>query len=197
VNTSLRALLIAALLAPAAARAELTLRPAAGLSFNDFSRDPASGQSKGRVGWQAGGTVLLGEGRYLEVGAFYARRSAQITATGGGLGAQDVKFDGLSGLRVPVALGFHVLGAPRDPFAVRLFGGGSAFFVTSVEGSGLPRSAVKSPSYGLFAGAGLDVLIFFADLKYEWSLTELSKLSTIDVGASRSLFLNVGVKLPL
>jgi hypothetical protein len=40
---------------------------------------------------------------------------------------------------------------------------------------------------------GVDVLFLFADLKYEWSLTDMGK--TLDVGQSRSFFLDVGVRL--
>ena len=187
-------LLLAAALLPAAAGAQVALKPAVGGSFSDVARDPATGSAKGKVGWQVGGTVLLGETLYVEGGAFYARKITDITATSG---ADTIDFKGISGVRIPVMVGYHLIGGEKAPLGLRLFGGGSAFVVTSVDAVGLTKADVKSPTYGVFAGAGVDVLFLFADLKYEWSLTDLSKVSTVDVGATRSLLLNVGVKLAM
>lgn len=187
-----RLLLLVAALTPGLAAAQLELKPALGVSFSDVSKDPQSGQAKGKVGWQVGGTALLGERLYLEGGLFYARKSTEITQT-----SQSVDVNGITGLRVPVAVGYHLIGSPGAPLALRAFGGGSVFLVTAVDATGLAKSDFESPTYGVFAGVGVDVLFLFADLKYEWSLTDVTKLSTVDVGASRSLYLNVGLKVPL
>lgn len=187
-------LLLAALLAPIAARAQTTLKPAVGVGFSDVAKDPASGTATGKFGWQLGGTVLLGEKLYLEAGVFYARKSTDITAIDG---ANTVDVKGISGLRVPAMLGYHLLGQERSRLALRVFGGVSTFLVTGVDADGLTKSDFESPTWGVVVGAGVDFLFLFADLEYEWSLTDLSKLSTVDVGASRSLFLDVGVKFPL
>ena len=190
-RTAAAALLLAFALLPAAAQA-LELKPAVGLTFSDVSKDPATGSAKAKAGWQAGGTVLLGEGLYFEGGLFYAKKSTDITAASAS-GAIDVS--GITGLRIPAMVGFHLIGSPTDFLAVRAFGGGSMFIVTSVDAVGVTKSDFESPTYGVFAGVGVDVAFLFADLKYEWSLTDVSKLSTIDVGSSRSVYLNVGLKL--
>jgi hypothetical protein len=186
-------LLAASLLAPGAGAARTELKPAVGFNFSDVTKDPATGSATGKFGWQVGGTVAFGERLYLEGGAFYARKSTEITATDAN---NSIDFKGLSGVRVPVMLGFRLLDDPaeKDAFDVRVFGGGSAFFVTSVDATGLSKSDVESPTYGVFAGAGVDFLLFFVDLKYEWSLTNVSKLDTVDVGDSRSVFVNAGVR---
>jgi hypothetical protein len=74
-----------------------------------------------------------------------------------------VGFEGLSGVRVPVTVGFRLLDdfARKDAFDVRVFGGGSALFVTSVDATGLSKSDVESPTYRVFAGAGVDLLPLF------------------------------------
>lgn len=187
-------LIAAALLAPAAASAQAALKPAVGISFSDVSKDPATGSANGKVGWQLGGTILLGQKLYFESGAFYVRRSTEITTTDG---ANTVDFDGISGLRVPAVVGYHLLGQEESPFGLRVFGGASVFIVTSVDATGLGKSDFESPTWAVLAGAGLDFLFLFADLQYEWSLTDLSKVSTVDVGKSRSLTLSAGVKIPL
>lgn len=197
-HRSAASLALAALLAslaPATAAAKgLALKPAFGVGFSDVSKDPATGTSQGKASWQVGGTLMTGERLYLEAGAFYARKSTDITAVEGN---QSIDFQGLSGLRIPATVGYHLIGREQSPIALRIFGGGSAFIVTSVDATGVSKSDFESPTWGLFAGAGVDFLFLFADLEYEWSVTDASKLSTVDVGQSRSLFLNVGVKLPL
>ena len=167
------------------------LKPAIGLSWTGVSKDPASGDTQAKIGWQIGGTVLLGEKLYFEGGAFYAKKSTDITAVST---SQSIDFKGVSGVRIPAMIGYR-FGGGADPLALRIFGGGSAFIVTSVDVEGLSKSDFESPTYGLFAGAGLDVLFLFADLSFEWSVTDVAKTSTIDVGQSKSVFLNVGVRL--
>ncbi len=167
------------------------LKPAVGLSWTGVSKDPASGDTQAKLGWQIGGTVLLGEKLYFEGGAFYAKKSTDITAVSA---SQSIDFKGVSGVRIPAMIGYR-FGGGAESLALRIFGGGSAFIVTSVDVEGLSKSDFESPTYGLFAGAGLDFLFLFTDLAFEWSVTDVAKTSTIDVGQSKSLFLNVGVRL--
>jgi hypothetical protein len=190
-NRLVRAALLAALLAPGLASA-VELKPAVGLTFTDFTKDPVSGTATGKAGWQLGGTLVFGERLYFEAGAFYAVKSTTVSST---VPSNPVELKGVSGVRIPAMVGFRLLGGQDASFDVRAFGGASAFLVTSVDATGLTKSDFESPTYGAFVGAGVDVLFLFADLKYEWGLTDVSKLSTIDVGSSRSLFLNVGVRL--
>ena len=168
------------------------LKPAVGLSWTGVSKDPASGDTQAKLGWQIGGTVLLGEKLYFEGGAFYAKKSTDITAVSA---SQSIDFKGVSGVRIPAMIGYRFGGGGAEPLALRIFGGGSAFIVTSVDVEGLSKSDFESPTYGLFAGAGLDFLFLFTDLAFEWSVTDVAKTSTIDVGQSKSVFLNVGVRL--
>jgi hypothetical protein len=186
-------LVAASLLVPAAGAARTELKPTVGFNWSDVTKDPATGSAQGKFGWQIGGTVAFGERLYFEGGAFYARKSADITATDG---SNSIDFEGLTGVRVPAMIGFRLLDDPgkSDSFDVRAFGGGAVFFVTSVDATGLSTSDVESPTYGVFVGAGVDILIFFADLKYEWSLTDVSKLDTVDVGSSRAVYLNAGLR---
>jgi hypothetical protein len=183
---------LAVLLFPGQGRAQLELRPAIGLTFTDVSQDPAGGEAQGRVGWQLGGTVAYGKKLYVEGGAFYAKKSTEFSSS-----TPDPDLTtSLSGIRIPVTIGYHLLGSEKNPFGLRLFGGGSAFFVTSVDAPGLTEDDFESPTYGVFAGAGVDIMIFFLDLQYEWSLTDVSSVSTVDVGQSRSFYANAGVRIP-
>lgn len=193
------ALSVAASLLPSTVLAQdegggLVLKPAVGLTWTDLTEDPATGDAQAKAGWQLGGTALFGEKLYFEAGAFYARKSTDITATSAG---GNVDVSGVDGFRIPVAVGYHLLGRDQGSLALRVFGGGAVFFVTSVDAAGLSTSDFESPTWGVFAGVGVDFLFLFADLSYEWSLTDLTSASAVDVGQSRSLFLNAGVKLKL
>jgi len=94
-----------------------------------------------------------------------------------------------------VAVGYHLLGNEESLAALRILGGGSAFFMTGVDAEGANKEDFKSPSWGLFAGAGLDIWILFLDVKYEWSLTDVSSLTQFDVGKYRSFYSNLGVRI--
>ena len=188
---------VAATLLPGPGRAQgaeggrgFELKPAVGLSWTGVSKDPASGDAQAQLGWQIGGTLLLGEKLYFEAGAFYAKKSTDITAVSG---SQSIDFKGVSGVRIPAMVGYR-FGGGAESLGLRIFGGGSAFIVTSVDVEGLSKSDFESPTYGLFAGAGLDFLFLFTDLALEWSVTDVAKTSTIDVGQSKSVFLNAGLR---
>jgi len=184
---------LAFLLFPGQSRAQLELKPAIGITFTDVSQDPAGGEAQGKVGWQLGGTVAYGKKLYLEGGAFYAVKSTEFTSA---TASPDLTTN-VSGIRIPVAIGYHLLGSEKSPFGLRLFGGGAAFIVTSVDAPGLTKDDFESPTYGVFAGAGLDIAFVFVELSYEWSLTDVSSVSTLDVGQSRSLYASAGVRFPL
>jgi hypothetical protein len=180
------------LMGTAAMSQHLVLKPAIGINFNDFTKQPATGEYSSQVGWQIGGTVAIGDRFYFEPGIFYAEKSSKYSS--GNPSVSDTKFD-ISGVRIPVGVGFKLFGA-EAPINVRAMGGGSAFIVTSVSDG--PKSDYSTPAWGLYAGAGVDVLMLFLDLKYEWSLTNVQKdVSQIDVGKSRTFYINLGFRLPM
>jgi len=91
-------------------------------------------------------------------------------------------------------VGFHPIGKEKGRFAWRVLGGGSLLLVTSVDAEGLTKDDLESPTFGVFAGTGIDILIFFLDLKYDWSLTDVSKVNDFDIGRSRTLYASLGVR---
>jgi hypothetical protein len=186
-------LLMFLLLASSVSIAQLELKPAAGININSFSKDPQTGTISGRVGWQLGGTVSAGDSWYFEGGMFWSYKSNDF---------QDAitKFEAkteISGLRIPVMVGYHLLGKEAGLAGLRAFGGVSAFVVTSVDAPGLTKDDFTSPTFGVFAGAGLDILFLFLDLKYEWSLSDVTSVTSFDVGKSRGLFVNLGTRVSL
>lgn len=172
------------------ANGQSTFKPGAGLNFTSITG--TGDDVSGKMGFQFGGSVQFGEKLYFEPGVFYMTENAEATTIDNGVSTiSDSKF---KGFRVPVAVGLNVLGNTESAFGLRVFGGGSAFFLTKVSDD-LIKSEFNSPNWGVFAGVGADIAIFFVDLSYEWSVTNLQKdVSDIDFGKSNGLFLTAGLR---
>lgn len=176
-----------------AATAQVAIKPAVGLNFTDFTKDPATGKYKAKAGYQFGGSVAFGKKVYLEPGFYWVKKSTEYITED--TNEKDINFD-LSGIRIPVSVGFNLLGSEKSIIGLRVYGGASAFLLTTVKE--LNKDDFKTASWGAFAGAGLDIALVFVEIKQEWSLTNVQKnISRIDVGKSRSLFLQAGVRIPL
>jgi hypothetical protein len=96
----------------------------------------------------------------------------------------------IKGIRVPVAVGVGVLGNEESFAELRVFGGGSGFFKTGVEN--FDEDNVKSPSWGAFVGAGVDIWILYLDASYEFSFSEAS--SVMPDSKARTMYVTLGLK---
>jgi hypothetical protein len=181
-----------------AVEAQTTIKPAVGLNFTDWSKDDATGEYKARAGWQIGGSVAFGKKFYVEPGLFYVGKSTEFQTSSNIPGFDEFQAN-LNGIRVPVAVGANLLGNEKTAFSLRGFGGFSGFFVTGVGEDLEPvEDEIAKSQWGVFAGVGLDIWKIFVDLSYEWSLTDISKdVQSIDVGKTRSLFINAGIRINL
>lgn len=172
--------------------AQVELKPAIGINITNVSKDPASGKAKGQAGFQFGASVLIGDKFYVDPGIFWVKKSTQFVEEGSTPTELDLD---MSGIRIPVVIGYHLLGHEESTAALRILGGASAFFVTSVDAAGVDKDDFNSPSWGVFAGAGLDIWILFLDVKYEWSLTDVASVTDFDIGKHKGFFSNVGVRI--
>ena len=174
--------------------AQLELKPAAGVNFSNFSKDPETGESSANVGWQLGGTVSTGEKLYFEGGLFWVYKSTEFKETS----TNNTYSNEFGGIRVPVMVGYHLLGKEGAILGLRGFGGASAFILTTQKNPfDIPKDDFTSVSWGVFLGAGVDISMFFVDVKYEWSLSNVSSVTSFDVGKSKTLFVNGGVRISL
>ena len=172
---------------------QAVIKPAVGINLTDYSKNPLTGEYKSKVGYQIGGSIEFGKKFYFEPGIFYLKKSTQFASSS--TSADDVTF-GISGLRIPVSVGFKLLGDENSTIGLRIFGGPSAFIVTGTDE--LDRDQLNDVSWGLYAGAGLDLKIVFLELSHEWSLTNIQKdISNIDVGKTRSFFIHAGIRITL
>jgi len=175
-------------------QAQVVIKPAVGFNATNFSKNPETGKFTARPGYQVGGTVQLGNKVYIEPGLFYVRKSTRYSTEGDNLNNVDYN---ISGIQIPVALGAHFVGNSNSMFNVRGFAGGSAFITTRVKD--LDIHDFNRAQWGVFAGLGVDLAFLFVDAKYEWSLTNLQKedLTQINVGKTRGILINAGVRIPL
>lgn len=172
--------------------AQLVIKPALGINFTDFSKDPGTGEYKSKLGYQVGGTVEIGKKLFFEPGIFWTHRSTEYTSTVSG--AQNASYD-ISGIRIPLGVGFTVLGSKESLINVRALGGFSGFFLTSVKD--FDKDDFNTANWGVYAGAGVDIMLFYLDFQYEWSLSKVGDASTVDVGKSRSVVINAGMRFRL
>ena len=169
------------------------IKPAIGVNFMDFSKDPTTGEVKSQVGYQVGGTVMFGKKKwYFEPGIFFVHRSSEYTDNSSSV--DDMEFN-IQGIRFPLGVGVNIFQS-KSSINVRATGGASVFLLTKIKD--LDLDDFNKAQWGLFAGAGVDISMFFLDIKYEWSLTNLqSDIDDIDIGKSRSLFIDAGIRIRL
>lgn len=163
---------------------QATFKPGFGLGFTDYVN--FGGEAAAKVGAQIGGSVAFGKKFYVEPGVFYSVRSTNFTTTS----QTDDLSSKIKGIRVPVSVGVGLLGNEESLAELRIFGGGSGFFVTGTENA--DKDAVKSPSWGAFVGAGVDIWILYLDASYEFSLSEAS--SAWSDSKARTMYLTLGLK---
>src|SRR6478609_5758009 len=88
--------------------AQITIKPAMGINFTDWSKDQTLGEFQSKVGYQFGGSVAIGRKFYFEPGLFYVQKTTEFINTGGGAGDAEFK---LKGVRIPAAIGLNLFGS--------------------------------------------------------------------------------------
>lgn len=182
---------ISLLLLTTNAYSQLEIKPAIGINATNFSEDPVNGETSANVGWQLGGTIKMGDKLYGEGGIFWTYKSTKYEEA-------DTTFTfntEISGIRIPALIGYHLIGGSGGTLGLRAFGGASVFIITQVNAFELTKDDFNKASWGVFFGAGLDFSILFVDVKYEWALTDVSSISSFNVGKAKTLFINAGVRL--
>jgi hypothetical protein len=173
---------------------QVTIKPAAGLNFTDFSKDGGpGGKAQAKVGWQLGGSVAFGRKFYWEPGIFYVGKSTEFTSTL--TSTNDIKTS-FNGIRIPLNVGYQIIGNESSAATLRIFGGISGFFITSADN--INKDSLNTSIFALLAGAGVDIWKLFVDFSYEWSMTNIQNdINAIDLGKTRTVFLNAGIRINL
>jgi len=148
------------------------------------------------IGWQMGGSWMLGDKLYFEPGIYYSNFTSNLQST------DSTSFDYTSKIdmfRVPVFIGYHILGNASDSFFnLRVFGGPTASFVTKVaETNTFKKDDFSKVLWGVDAGIGINVWWVFVDVGYEWGLNKVFTHDTYGSAKTRALWVNAGVRINL
>ena len=155
---------------------QIAFKPGIGINVTDWSKNPESTTTSGKVGWQIGASIAFGEKLYFEPGLFYQEKSTEVKVLNSE-SPTTFKFDNkISSLRIPVNIGYSIIGQEDGMFSLHIFGGPTASYVINVkESQFLPKDDYKDVNWGLQAGAGINLAILYLDISYEWGLNEFLK----------------------
>ncbi len=180
---------------------QVELRPSVGItrsSLNDFT----DVDIKSEVGFTFGLDVLIGRRVYLQPGLHYESNSNKLVPDAGGNSKLKV-----SKVRIPLLVGYKLFKPDADPFFnIRFFTGPSLSLVTSANDGdsplGIEKDDFKSSVFGWNAGTGMDILIFFADINYQFGLSDVFEdldIQGIEGQNSKNnlFYLSAGIRLKL
>lgn len=163
------------------------------MNISSVSQSSDFDHATGKASWQGGVSIAYGDGLYGEIGAFFMHKSTDLQDS-----LSNEYMTDFEGIRIPVTIGYQIVGNENSRAGVRLFGGGSLFWMTDLETNlDYDKDDFKPRAGGVFAGLGVDFLFLFAETKYEWSLTEPSEIPDFNLGTHRSFFLTAGLRLPI
>lgn len=180
-----------------AVNAQTIIKPAIGLNLTTFSTDLPTHEIDGRLGWQLGGTLAIGDEFYIEPGIFWVKNNWNLQD----VNTSNLKFkNDISSLRIPAYVGWNVVGDPDDDRNFHLFAGPSATIVTSVNSEDPDNSNIQTDDFNKFLwganiGAGLSIGKIFVDVGYEWGLNKMYKRDDLGDTKYRSFWINAGFRL--
>ena len=190
----LSAIIIA--MASMAAFSQTTVKVAFGVNSSRLNTDEGNWSNEARIGYQSGGSWLLGNKLYVEPGIYWTTMSSDMVHK------DEINFNfnnKIKMIRIPVFGGYHILGdASESFFNLRVFGGPSVAFVTSIEESaGLKKDDFNNTLWGVNAGVGVNVWWLFLDMGYEWGLNDVYSHSELGSSKSTAFWANLGVRFQL
>lgn len=182
---------------------QFEIRPFIGANFSNVSKAPDGISTKAKIGSQVGVGVMFGHQFYFNPQISYFWRSTEFSFAGDNNGSNSIKADQkISGVSIPLLVGFKFVDAANDPFFnVRVFGGPSMLFMTNQEFTNKEVDKTvdwKTTQWSAQLGVGLDVSIFFVDAAYEFGLTKTNKPidgSNIKDLKNNTFYINAGVRL--
>jgi hypothetical protein len=156
-------------------QAQFAIKPAVGFNTSHLTTENVKWGAEGRVGYQFGVGVLVGEKLYFEPGIFWNTTSKDVYDK---TSADQVNFShSTSFIRIPAVIGYHILGNEESLADLRFFAGPAASFITSVKDDTgeLSKDEFKSMIFDITAGVGVDIWIFFVEWNYVFGLTPVFK----------------------
>jgi hypothetical protein len=178
-----------------AAFSQVEIKLGGGINLSSFSNDNPEWKNKGRMGYQFGGAVLIGEKFYVEPGIYWTRVAQYAIENNDP--DQVENLIALNSIRVPLHIGYHIIGGKEEKFvSLRVFAGPAGSFLTKVESDldDVVKDDFTSFLVDIDAGLGIDIWFIFLDAQYSWGLTKVMK----DGGDAklRGFSANAGFRIP-
>jgi len=151
--------------------AQFAIKPAAGVNTSHLTTEHVDWKTQGRIGYQFGASVLVGDKFYFEPGIFWATYSKDVFDANN---PDSLSFENsIHTIRIPAYVGYHILGSEETLADLRMFAGFGASFVTNVKNDSddLSKDDFKNFIFDFTAGMGVDVWIFFLEWNYSLGLT--------------------------
>jgi len=178
--------------------AQIAANAGAGFNFTKLKTNGIDWVSESRIGYQAGISSTLGNIFYLEPGLFYIANYADLIYVGDDNGiTHGITYDyHTSYLRIPLFAGYHLAGnAENSFFDIRVFAGPTVSFLLSAdEVGGLQKDEFNKVNWGLDAGVGFCVWIFYCNMGYEWGLSKTYTSEKVGNANSEIFWVNVGAR---
>lgn len=177
-------------------QAQWEIKPTVGINTSHLTTEHVNWSSEGRIGYQIGVGVLVGEKFYFEPGIYWNTTSSEIYNKDN---ADEFTFNhSTSFIRIPVNIGYHILGNEESLADLRFFAGPAVSFITGVkDDSGeLSKDEFKSMLFDINAGLGVDVWIFFLEWNYVFGLTPVFK-DGHNNAKDQIFYVNLGVRVKL
>ena len=178
-------------------QAQFEIKPTIGFNFSKLSTEPEGFDQSARVGYQLGGSIQFGKKLYFEPGIFWVNMSSELVHAD----IKDLNYKtDISGMKIPVFIGYQIIGGDDENIlGLRVFGGPSMSWITSVKGDGdkLEKDDFNSLLWGVDAGVGVDVWLLFLDVGYEWGLTKVFKGEGVNDVKNNTIWINLGMRFRL
>lgn len=154
--------------------AQFTLGPKVGLTMSKLNTNFEDVKEEMKTGFQIGAFARFGKKLYVQPEVIFVTKGGTLTTEGTELKTK-VK---LSTVQIPVLVGFHLLNL--KVVNLRVMGGPAISMVTNEEidfnstiENPITEDRIKNAIWTLQLGAGVDVLMFTLDVRYEWGLNNI------------------------
>lgn len=143
--------------------------------------------------FQIGAFARLGKRLYLQPEFYYATSGGTLTGTNNE--QEKITFNNLC---IPALLGFKIINGEK--INLRIMAGPTANFIVNKKFNGdllqVNNSDFKNVSWGLDAGAGVDIWFLALDVRYEWGLNDIYYSASGDATMKSNLFIvSLGFKI--
>lgn len=174
-------MLFAALMVAGSLFSQISFGPKIGLNVSKLSTDMASNtaslKESSKTGFQLGAYLRIGTKYYLQPELLYSVKGGviEVAENSVSLGKQDYK---MGTMDIPVLVGTKLFSLPM--VNVRAFAGPIASFVISKDltiDNLVPDKEdikLKNAIWSAAIGAGVDVMMFTLDVRYEFGLNNIS-----------------------